>query len=1643
MKTQILLSLVLIFQINSLSYTFQEIVHIDSELAKICTLADKTVLVLSSVRGQQKTKESKLDKDGEVIYGNSTLDFGYTGSAQLVQPKAVNNVQPDNVMIYHNKQNLGGKKPNEFYMKFKQGSILKNENKKDSIYQQKSVVALKNGKVLVAGIEPSSSYGANTNAEANIYDPITNTYGNGLTFNDAQSKYISCFELKANNVYCVYVSYEYYPVSKLRIKHIKVNNMTLTSTDNENKKVIKTFYTDFNFIKAIPFNEKEALVLFQTGNNKKYPKYGNTGMDLYFYHLEITEDEVHVKRYEYLTDKCIYREDAEDYNADIAVLSQNYIYVTCEMQTPNEYDDITRLHGFIIYQDKDKPEIEEFNFNNFDAMTVRNPAFAKFGDSLGIFYTHNNLQDNAKVAFHIMNYPDCFNYREVPLLLPKHFTTTFELSGKVFMNNPYPARRADEEIDARFSKIDSNLKFVILKDNKAIEENKDYDESLVIKVSSSGDSGIHSAEYTATRDDPYDGRIIGKTCKINFLTPKCLDNCYSCVKTGTAERHECLGCAEGPYYKEDVENATITDFGKAHNCPACNISCSSCYGPFRFTPKQTTNCIKCDYKNGYYHFVEDETVCISYGTQDNWENYFNRSIYLDNTGNDTSKWRWKFCHKNCKKCHGPGDDDDNQCEECIDDYYFYCNQTKGNGIPGTCHNDCVDNGFFIKENEGMKKCCPCLPYCKKCPNENLCDNCFKPYFLLPDKDQCVPDCPYCLAEDKTLWECVNCRTKFAPKELYNLNGTCVDESKLPIISEDPDLIGRKHHVVDETCNLLIGCKEGCHKCEFWYTDNCTQCSKNFYREDHYGTKHPEPDVFKCFTEDECTGMEPYRFDKSLQIGGVPKTLLGEEVCYNCRLREGEDSYRQVEPNFVCGPKAKRTYVNITYYNKLSSCYLRCKECRGFGNSCKHNCLGCRDSLTYELVKYKNSDEGDCIRYSHKCKDLPYYHDYDLAEKLGINEDSCGQDCDVCLTNRTCTENFPYYVVETRECVEVCPLTDILNQKCLMDHPRAGFILLQNPLDLPNLYTPINQTIDINQIISTAFFQKFIEIYNIDINEINNYFGNGKIYNLQNSQIIIGNNISIELTSVKLELEKLAKIFSQKEEPKQTETYDNKNINLTSTIDLSECSKILKKRYGIPEEEDLMIIKGDLLKNISSFMGTQTDYQIFSTSLGAFLPLSACEEEDVDVPITNPFSYTNFLNSFSSKTAAVLKNGYDAYNPESPFFTDVCTPFTNENGQDVLLDERIRDYFDHNDLCDNDCTYNSFNYNSQTYTCTCKVKASPTDTQSEITTKKEKKIPDYLYKRHKNSNIEVIKCASQVFSSKGQKKNFGSYTLLLCLASFIGAVVYYAIKGGSKMNIIYNDIVQNSIANPPKPEPITSKVKISHIKNVSKDSVMNNEQLNYAKFNIAKNKDKRSYLSMYWSFLKMKQLIIFTFYTYTDYNLSVVKIALFILFVSFYFVFTALFFNDNIMRQIYIYKGNTDAAVHIPNIILSSLCCLIMNFIVRFISLNERDISKINWESNQENKNKLAKKSKKLFKIKLIIFFALAGALIAFCWYYVAAFCAVFKNSQGHYFLNVFFSFIVCNLWPFVTSLIASIFRRLSIKNNSSVMYKVSQIIAYI
>jgi len=1697
MKSKIFFFLfLLVSQINSLSDTIQEELHDDSQFPKVVNLDDQGVLIFSPIIGLNKFLESKLDKKGEFV--RSYISHNQSICANDVLAALHNIPGSDSILIHH------GSSPYEVISEYKESTLVSSKKEPHSkYYAHKSVVSLKCGKVLIAGIEGKQNDNILTNIDVNIYDPKTNTFGTGLTL-DAYGKLVSCYEQKENQVYCAYVSQQYPYVSKLMLQYIEVNPTANTITPKASQ-VIKTFYTVFNYLKAVTFSQNQAIILFRVGNAESLPKYGNSGKDLFYYHIEVSNKEngiISGIRYNYIESECRYRKEDEDETIDIAALLEKKVFIACE-------SDRNRLKGYIIYPGK--AEFDEFYFNNFNAKDIRNPVFAQFEKSLGIFYTHINENNNYNVYFHLMNYPECRNYYTNNIIkIPKHFSKELDFSGYVFINNPYPASRADEKIYVKFEYNGENMTIIDPSTNKPIGVDINYDpEKLILKIIPGNYEGIFTIKYTSTMNDPLLDLIEGKECKLNFEVPKCLPQCYSCLELGTEKKHACLDrCINDSYYKEDYQGAKNEGYGTPFNCERCNISCFNCWGKFYLEPIPSTNCKKCDYDSGYYHFFKDEKTCISVETQEYWESVYNRSMYLDKTPeNDKTKWRWRFCHINCKKCSGPGDDIDNQCDVCVDDLHFYCNQTKGHGIPGSCHANCVNNGFFLKQSEGMDKCCPCLDNCKVCPNEHTCDDCFKPFYIAaPNKDECVEDCGYCYAKDNItfgVWKCVDCKHDY-PVEKYNLNGTCYD--KIPLIEyPDPDINGKPYHIADETCNWLIGCKSGCLKCEPWYTENCTKCKPNYYKQDYYTLI--EPPTFPCFTENECKGLEQYKYNLSLENGGVPKVIGGEGVCYNCRLRE--NNYCQVNNNFVCGPKAPRTYVKIPHYNKLDKCFNRCQECRRFGNGCKHNCLSCRDPSVYSLALYPNSDEGNCIRITHHCGTYPYYHDYDLAEELGLNDNKCGEACDVCLYNRSCTEQFPYYVIATRECVESCGFNEIMQQTCLMDQSSALEKFMKDPFETNSLDLDNIQDQDIKDIIQLSIIEKYAEILHIDVKtlqqNIYNFIGNGKVFNLPNSQIILGNNISIELTTNELELLKLfnlkkqetvlspentmqiqnppsiqttdPKTSSNTETKEQTltsntisstsdsktsmntsETLQNgkqeeiplaipmpqpsKNVSNPSILNLSDCEIILKKQYNLPDDEKLIILKGSIYKAFNQYLGNDLNYQIISSSLMKVLDLNYCRKEGINAVITDFFKPGNLLVSpeFKYKIASVINDGYDVFNFDSIFYNDICTPFTNEYGFDVLLDQRRTDYFDDTlHICKDNCKFYGYNATTNAFSCACPVVNDGNKDEQQIITQE---LPKDFYKTHTNSNIKVFKCASQVFSSKGQKKNYGSYILLTCLAFYIGVTVFYFLKG-SKM---FNDLLLNFDKiklNPPKKVEITDKEDPNSnkrsigVENVHNDFLLGEVEMNEAPYEVIKGKDDRSYMRIYWSLLKMKQLFIFTFYTNNDGNLRVVKIGLFILFFSFYFAYTALFFNDTIMRNIYTYKGNTDAAIHVPNIVLSSLFCLISNLLIKFVSLSERDLLEI--KKNPKRKDAIAKK----IKIKTIILFSVSFILIGLCWYYVSAFCAIFKNSQGHYLINVLVAFIVCNIWPCVTTLIAPAMRKYAFKNDSSCMYKASQIVAYI
>ena len=92
------------------------------------------------------------------------------------------------------------------------------------------------------------------------------------------------------------------------------------------------------------------------------------------------------------------------------------------------------------------------------------------------------------------------------------------------------------------------------------------------------------------------------------------------------------------------------------------------------------------------------------------------------------------------------------------------------------------------------------------------------------------------------------------------------------------------------------------------------------------------------------------------------------------------------------------------------------------------------------------------------------------------------------------------------------------------------------------------------------------------------------------------------------------------------------------------------------------------------------------------------------------------------------------------------------------------------------------------------------------------------------------------------------------------------------------------------------------------------------------------------------------------------------------------------------------------------------------------------------------KTKKIIKIKFIIFYILNCLLLILFWYYLSCFCYIYKNTQLHLLKDTLISYSLSFLYPLFLCLIPGIFRLSSLraKNKDKVcIYKVSKFIQLI
>ena len=211
-------------------------------------------------------------------------------------------------------------------------------------------------------------------------------------------------------------------------------------------------------------------------------------------------------------------------------------------------------------------------------------------------------------------------------------------------------------------------------------------------------------------------------------------------------------------------------------------------------------------------------------------------------------------------------------------------------------------------------------------------------------------------------------------------------------------------------------------------------------------------------------------------------------------------------------------------------------------------------------------------------------------------------------------------------------------------------------------------------------------------------------------------------------------------------------------------------------------------------------------------------------------------------------------------------------------------------------------------------------------------------------------------------------------------------------------------------------------------------------------DKRNYFQYYWSLLKKKQLILFTFIPTNDYNLTTIKISLFLVSFSLYFTINGFFFSDETMHKVYEDKGAFDIIYQIPQILYSTIISSVINIILKTLSLSEKNILEI---KQIKDHKKCVNKSKKIhicITIKFIIFFVFSFIIMSFFWYFISCFCAVYINTQKILIKDTLLSFCLSMVYPFGLNLLPGFFRIPSLKakdKNKKCMYKLSGIIALI
>lgn len=1094
---------------------------------------------------------------------------------------------------------------------------------------------------------------------------------------------------------------------------------------------------------------------------------------------------------------------------------------------------------------------------------------------------------------------------------------------------------------------------------------------------------------------------------------------------------------KGEYYLNHIQefegrvtyfNFTIED----DNSRECSFDCDICY---------KDQCFKC-FNEGTYP-IENLDYCSS--TSPGNQFYFNTTINV-----------YLLCHETCKTCDSSYDEstDNHNCLECKDGYIK---------MKGT--KNCYDENENITGYVKYEKDGELIFY--KC-NEH-CETCFAPL-----SNQYYYNCLTCDAEDNYILfnKSHNCLYCYYINKIANYEQTkCIFENQ---ISNGYYL--EKNRIVEKCYNNCLTCSNGPIYQDMdkkiilnMSCDLCDNENEYFFVEKEKGLFHD------CYLKSDIPNNFYKKYD---EINNDYKYYQCYELCSNCSER-GTDSdmkcdscLNNIDYEFVKGNCYQS--VQCLYYFFRNITNNNNKECLEKGKICLNdypflleNNKECLTSCSFEQLIDKI-----CISTKFP-KALEKVHEI-IIEKIKTNEiklDNNKEFNDIIIKGKEVlyrlTTNINENNIDINNAIQNYSFIDFRNcEMKLKDNNKINendvlFFLMINieRNDTPTtqveyeIYNSnnLNNNLDLSTCIDSSISlyspiflteAQFKEYKNAKNQGYDIYKSNDSFYNdictpfnsLNNVDVIQKDRIMDYYNNTILLCESTCEYGAINVETKKVKcTCNVKNktnlLNYFSDIKF-EPNEILGNFYTFIQNSNIKLLKcyalvfniDNLKANIGSYFML---FLILSFLISLIYGLISFKKninnifENIIMFIKNIIEVRKIRKKKKSMSAKVIKKDISyppikktkkAIEHKNITYHNSINIFNFNNNNDKTY-KKLADVSRHNEMrC-------SSKKNTRKSNKSLNSKYSKLRKQSNISNR----LSDLdCTLKNMNSNMD----RKNIIKSKFIDKNFDSKKV---------KIKNYKGKKDSNLNMNYINTKDS-----------TFERLIKKIEEKERYKYLIDDELNYLSYEYAIQIDNRTCSQYYFSLLKTKNLIFFAFFNKHDYNLYTYKICLFICIFAIYFTVNGIFYTDNTMHTIYKNNGTLDLIYQIPKLLVSSLICSITSIILKELSLLQRNILMLKYYRNSLEAKKEAKKIYSSVKIKFGIFSVFGIILLLFCWYYISAFCSVYKNTQIHLIKSLTFSFFISMAYSFGLIIIPVIMRIPSLRNkkDKKLFYNISKFISY-